>query len=127
MLLSVVQAYMSSLRKRVAKDYQKMVAQGTAEDILEVEMLALRISADVINESLFEECTNKIMRHYDTTVSRIQLLRKHGGACNRSEAYLPLFDGSILASSDICIEEQIRRVRIEMNKPRRVSTSGWLK
>ena len=83
MLLSVVQAYMSSLRKRVAKDYQKMVAQGTAEDILEVEMLALRISADVINESLFEECTNKIMRHYDTIVSRIQLLRKHGGACNR--------------------------------------------
>ena len=83
MLLSVVYAYMSSLRKRVAKDYQKMVAQGTADNIIEAEMFTLRIATGEIDESLFKECTNKIMRHYDTTVSRIQLLRKHGGACNR--------------------------------------------
>lgn len=67
------------------------------------------------------------MRHYDTQIRRIQLLRKHGGACNREETYLPIFDGSILASSDITIEEQIRMVRIEMNKPRKASASGWLK
>lgn len=42
-------------------------------------MFSLKLEEE-IDEAILENSLNKIMRHYDAQVNRINLLRRHGGS-----------------------------------------------
>lgn len=91
LLLNVVHNYMQCQRRKTIKKYQAKVLDGAQEDIhiseLErIEMLSNQLDQE-IDDNVLQDCLSKYMRYYDMHVSRIKLLKRHGGT--RQDTFLP--------------------------------------